>query len=512
MKQHKRKIGRRILWGLVVFLSCLLILSAFLAYYSAQWYVNTYGQLSFDSILFTLLSDLNGVESTLISDYIRAALVPALLLVIPLCLLLFLPWRKRLVLWIKPKIRLRLFPVYRVIALLVTLGLSSGLMYNAADTTELLDYIKYLSQESTIYQENYRDPATVNITFPEKKRNVIYLFLESMETTIFSTEQGGVLDTCLVPELYALAQDNVNFSTTDKVGGLQCGSGSIWTVGAMVTQTAGIPLKVPPSLDGNDYGGEGVFLPGATTMMDILHKNGYYQALMVGSDAQFGGRETYFTSHGVDKIYDLFTARTDGLIPPDYQVWWGFEDLNLYRYAKQELTNISQMEQPFAFYMLTADTHHIGGYVCPNCENTRENPYENVYSCASRQVQDFIDWIREQDFYEDTAIVIVGDHPSMDHGYIESINGHSHSRTAYNCFINSAVQPAQTRNRAAYTIDLFPTILAAMGCTIDGDRLGLGTNLFSDVPTYGEHMGFDIFDNELKKTSSYYTNHFFFGN
>ena len=51
------------------------------------------------------------------------------------------------------------------------------------------------------------------------------------------------------------------------------------------------------------------------------------------------------------------------------------EDSNLYRYAKQELGKISEKEQPFAFYMLTVDTHNIGGYVCPYCDNNYENQF-----------------------------------------------------------------------------------------------------------------------------------------
>ena len=55
-----------------------------------------------------------------------------------------------------------------------------------------------------------------------------------------------------------------------------------------------------------------------------------------------------------------------------------------------------------------------------------------------------------------------------------------------------------------------PTILAAMGCTIEGERLGLGTNLFSGKPTLIEEMGFNAFNDQLCRTSDYYTTHFFF--
>jgi len=505
----KNKLRRKILRILGVTCGCLLVFTAFLLWYAARWYADTYGQLGFEAILYTLLSDLGGVESNLIYDFIRTAAIPAVFWTAAVCLFLFTTWRKKLVLLVGKKFRLRLFPVRPMAAFFLSFTLSVGLLYQAADTSQLIEYIRFMRQETAIYQEHYQAPN--NITFPEEKRNLVYIYLESMETTFFSREQGGALDTCVIPELYDLAADNVNFSCTDQVGGMLCGSGACWTIAAMVTQTAGLPLKTPPDTDGNDYGVDGTFLPGTTTLMDVLHGSGYQQALMVGSDAEFGGRDSYFSSHSVDNIYDLYTARQDGLIPPDYKEWWGFEDAKLYLYAQQVLTEMASQEQPFAFYMLTADTHHIDGYVCSLCAATHEKQYENVYSCASRQALAFVQWLQAQDFYENTTIVLVGDHPTMDNAYIQSVlPDENYTRYVYNCFINSAAIPAQTTNRATYTIDMFPTVLAAMGCRIEGDRVGLGTNLFSATPTLAEVLGAEKFDIELSKHSSYYTSRFFF--
>lgn len=37
------------------------------------------------------------------------------------------------------------------------------------------------------------DPALVPVTFPEQKRNLVYIFMESMESTYASTDVGGAL-------------------------------------------------------------------------------------------------------------------------------------------------------------------------------------------------------------------------------------------------------------------------------------------------------------------------------
>ena len=473
-------------------LSIAFLALSFVLFFAASWFVDTYGRIGFDAILFTLTSDLGGASSSLIIDFLLRGLLPAVLWTAGTGLALFGLLRRR------------------SLSVAFCLLLCVGLLGYAAWNVELDDYILSENQTSDIYENHYVDPAEANITFPEEKRNLIYIFLESMETSYLSKEQGGAMEENLIPELYDIAKENVNFSHNTDVGGFYCTKGATWTIGAMVAQTAGIPLKTPTE-DVNMYGRSGeAFLPGVTSLTDVLHEAGYYQALMVGSDVTFGGRKAYFGQHGMDAIYDIRTAWADGIVPDKYFVWWGMEDLHLFEYAKQELTEISQQEQPFAFTMLTVDTHHIGGYQCVYCEESASGEtYDQSISCSSRQVAQFLEWIQQQDFYENTTVVIVGDHESMDNGYFQRMTDDSYQRMVYNCFINAAPEPASTTNRTFAAVDLFPTTLAALGCEIEGDRLGLGTNLFSDTPTLAEEMGILGFETEIAMASEYYTNVFY---
>jgi phosphoglycerol transferase len=323
-----------------------------------------------------------------------------------------------------------------------------------------------------------------------------------METSFLSEELGGGSKENLISELYDMAKENINFSHNEEVGGWPRITHTTWTSAAMVAQTAGVPLTVDiSSIDLGNFQG---YLPGATTLNDILHDAGYAQALMVGSDASFGGRKEYFSLHGVDQVYDLYTAREEGFIPEDYMVWWGFEDARLFDYAKEKITALSQGDQPFAFTMLTVDTHHIDGYRCPDCEDRHGEQYANVLSCSSRRVAAFVQWLQQQDFYENTTIVVCGDHPSMDNQYFVRNVDDDYDRHVYNCFINSAVPAERAKNRLFTPMDLLPSTLAAMGCTIEGERLGLGTNLFSDMETLAERMGVDVLNTEISKHSDYY--------
>ncbi len=474
---------------------CLVLLVAYLSFFAAWWYVRVYGRIGFDSVIFTLTGGLGGVNPDLITSFLIGAALPGVLCTVASGLLLFRKWNWK-----------------RWVPVCISLYLSAGLLIHAAFNVELVEYIVNALRTTELYESEYRDPQDVPITFPEEKRNLIYIYMESMETSYLDKSQGGALDYNLIPELTQLAKDNINFSHNENVGGFRQVTGASWTVGAMVAHTGGVPLKVPDGIEDwqNGYGKDGEFLDGLTNITSILKEQGYYQTLMVGSVVSFGGRDTLYNNHGVDRIYDLLTGRDDGIVTPYYwNDWWGFEDCYLYEYAKQELTRMAKKDQPFAFTMLTVDTHHIGGYICEKCGSNYAESYENAIACASRQVNDFVQWLMEQDFFENTTIVITGDHCSMDNGYFNRNVEAGYERHVYNCFINAAAEPNRTVNREFSALDMFPTTLAAMGCKIEGDRLGLGTNLFSNLPTLMEKLGYDALCDQLAQKSEYYETHFY---
>ena len=472
-----------------------LLFFGYLCFFAARWFVTVYGRTGFDSILFTLKSSLSGVQSDLVISFLLRGGIPCLICTGLSCAILLI---------------LRRLPVRGLVSILTAIAVSFSLCGFAAVDVELTDYVLDAVIRSPLYEDEYVDPEDVTITFPQEKRNLVYIMLESMETTYLSEELGGASEVNLIPELTELAGEGINFSHTDGIGGFHASNGASWTIGSIVAQTAGIPLKTPEGIDDwqNGYGKDGVFLPGVTSITNILNDAGYHTTFLCGSDANFGGRKTYYMTHGMDEVYDIYTARRDGIVPGDYFVWWGMEDLYLFEYAKQELTEIAQRDEPFAFTMLTVDTHHIGGYQCIYCTDPYEETYQQSIACSSRQVLEFVRWLQQQPYWENTTVVITGDHLSMDNGYMERNVDEGYQRMVFNCILNSAVTTENTKNREYCAVDLFPTTLAALGCTIEGDRLGLGVNLFSGKPTLSEQWGFEEFDSELSKASDYYIENF----
>lgn len=129
-----------------------------------------------------------------------------------------------------------------------------------------------------------------------------------------------------------------------------------------------------------------------------------------------------------------------------------------------------------------------------------------MHACSSRRIANFITWLRQQPFAATTTIVITGDHLGMQTSYYSGkIADPGYQRTIYNAFINPAATPMRRAGRQFTSFDIYPTTLAAMGVKIDGERLGLGMNLFSGKATLAEELGgIDALNAELTKRSGYY--------
>ncbi len=498
MKKPKIKsIG----YGFYCILMIIISVLGFILYNLGNWVLDTWGLLSIDEIIFHLKVPLDGTNSDVVLDGINAC-VPLAVLVLFLSIFLIIGLRNK-----HGKCMIALFLVA-----VIACGSAGRAAYEVYDELDVKEYLVSQKKESHFIEQNYVDPRTTKITFPEQKRNLIYIYLESMESTFASKEDGGGLDFNCIPELTKLAEENTNFSNTDKLGGGYPAYGGTWTMAGIFSQTSGIPIKNSEQTDDVNatLAEQSSFSSQARNLEDIFADEGYNQCFMIGSDATFGGRRAYFESHGKGQteICDYNTAKENGQIPEDYYVWWGYEDQKLFANAQEKLTELSSKDEPFNFTMLTVDTHFEDGYVCEQCQNEfGDNQYANVMACSSRQVDAFVKWIQQQPFYENTTIVISGDHLTMDSDFCNDVS-EDYERSVYNVFINLPegldTSFEKTHSREFATLDMFPTTLAAMGVTIEGDRLALGVNLFSDEQTLTEQYGRKGLDKELMKKSKFY--------
>lgn len=440
----------------IVIVVCLLI--AFGATVTINWLYETFGHLSMDEIIFHLKVPMEGTNTDIIFTFFKECLWKVILPTIIISFALIYPMVKdiKFIKEIHTAERRRTTLTSICIAGLILIISISKIV----ETTDIKEYIENQTHDSSFISKEY-----------------------------------------VRPEISKLAKENTNFSDTDKLGGAYTLYGTTWTVGAMSAQTAGVPLKL--SIDDNSMGEYSTFLNGAYSIGQVLENNGYTNYLLLGSDATFGGRRNLFKQHGNYEIWDFESAKEEN--KASEQIWWGFTDDQLFEYAKEKILNLSKQEKPFNFTFLTADTHFPDGFLCKDCPNKWDEQYKNVISCSSKRVGDFVKWLQKQDFYDNTTIVITGDHLTMQANFFEPEEGQQYDKKVVNVIINPAIEAENTK-RVYSTMDLYPTTLGALGAKIEGNRLGLGTNLFSNEKTLIEKYGVEYVNNELKKVSRFYDN------
>lgn len=484
----------------IVIIVCLLI--AFALSISIDWLYNCFCELKLEEIIFQLKVPIEGADTTLVYEYLNTCLWKIILSTVILSIVLIYPNAKDIK--IKKKINIKTSNKKKtaVITTVMSIFILLISVNKVVKATDIKEYISNQINNSKFIEEEYVNPKTAQLEFPEKKKNLIYIYLESMESTYYSIEDGGKSEQDLIPEISQLAKENISFSNTEKLGGAYTLYGTTWTVGAMTAQSAGIPLKI--GIEQNSLDQYSKFLEGAYTIGQVLEDNGYKNYILMGSEAGYAGRKNLFKQHGNYEIYDVNTAEEENKISE--RVWWGFNDEVLFEMAKEKILQISQNEEPFNFTMLTVDTHFQDGYLCEDCSNKFDEQYKNVIACSSKKVSEFIKWIQKQDFYENTTIVVSGDHLTMQKDFLNSDEDSEYEKTVINLFINSAVNTENIKNRQFTTMDMYPTTLAALGVKIEGNRLALGTNLFSNEKTLLEKYGKEYVDSELRKTSKFYNN------
>lgn len=456
---------------------------------SAIWVIRKFGQVTYEQIVFHLNMPLDA-EIKLIYSYFQNTFLMASIITVVLFYLI----KKKII--VKHLILSILFFVCSIAMSCYKLNISN-----------MIKEYNNKSEISKFYEQHYVDANNTIIKSPINKRNLILIFAESMESTYANNEYFG---DNLIPELHQLAQDNISFSHTNDFGGFYTINGAKYTQASLISQLCAIPLKLP--IDVKRFRPKNGFLPGATCLFDILDKDGYNQSFMIGTTREYAGTDKYLETHSNPKILDwIFYSKRDNLDddsdPKRKRI---IRDEKLFSYAKSEIIDLYQKEKPFAFVMMTLDTHFGNEHFDKeNCivkyhdDNIKdEDFFKNVISCSSFKINNFVNWIKSQPFFANTEVVIVGDHLTMGGTISDNIK----DRAVYNAYINSSIKDKSfTKNRKFTALDTMPTILEGLGYNIKGHQIGLGVSLFSGKPTLlEENISIEELNKELDMQSEVY--------
>lgn len=291
---------------------------------------------------------------------------------------------------------------------------------------------------------------------------------------IFHSGGGGVEYSPfgeLIPNLTHLALNNPNFSSTEVLGGIEQTFGTGWTIAGTIAYLCGIPLNIP--IEGNSFNKKH-FLSSATCVSDILQNLGYKQIYFSGLNSKFAGTKFLFESHGVE-VRDLAYFQAQDLLPKrlpkSLQGAWDLKDAKIFEFAKDY---VNSADEPFALYISTIDTHSPYGWVDQGYCKTSNTSYQNAIFCTDKIIADFLQFIKQSKFKDNTTIIILGDHLSMAQDFFP----YTTKRAIYNVFINAQFSQKPvlqlTKNRLMSHFDITPLILDAIG--IKTEVFGLGRN------------------------------------
>ena len=170
------RIIKKVLTMLGTVLTVVLTVLATILCFSIQWMFDTWSNLTMDELVYHLTAPLDGTNEGMIMEYLNTCVAPTLLVLV-LILMLFIALRKK-----------KKYYVVMGVGMIASLAVSAIVVRGAWTKLDVGSYVKAQGEYSDFIDDYYVDPAEVEITFPEKKRNLIFIFLESMETTYADTE------------------------------------------------------------------------------------------------------------------------------------------------------------------------------------------------------------------------------------------------------------------------------------------------------------------------------------
>jgi phosphoglycerol transferase len=322
-------------------------------------------------------------------------------------------------------------------------------------------------------------------TFLNKKKNIIYLYLEQFERTYFDES----IFPGLTPNLKRLEGEAVSFTN------IHSPKSTNWTIAGMVASQCGIPLLVP-NYRGNSMSGMDLFLPLANCLGDILTKHQYDLNYLGGSNLDFGGKGKFYNSHGfktVEGLQKLHKIVSNSSLSP-----WGLYDDDLYKVLTERYNKLNGSENPFGIFALTLDTHHPDGYISNSCEGLiyqdGKNPILNAVHCADQLAGKFIDNLRLSPAYANTTLVVTSDHLALKNTATSMLE--MGDRKNLFLIFDQDINPKKI-SKPGTVFDIAPTVLSVMGSHTKG--LGFGRNLFFESSLIESDLSIESIVESYKK-------------
>ena len=323
-------------------------------------------------------------------------------------------------------------------------------------------------------EEGYIEPSPYHAI--AKGKNIILLQLESIgDFPINQTYQGKEI----TPNLNKFFEENIRFTNSYMQS---------------FSSTADSEFSVATSLFPLENGMSFSKYPNITypDLFHVLKTKGNYQtAVLHGNDGNFWNRTQVYRNFEVDKT--IFESEFDENV--DYYMNYISDD-EVYQRAIQEM---KQEEGTYLYNIIAASSHipftlkgmsdEVRSNLAIQQDGTELTDYIQSVNYADQAFGNFIQGLKENGLYEDTLIIVYGDHTGYSarnneqlKEYLESIRGKQNNiqlvledlRVAMGMHI-PGVKEQQEITKPINKLDIKPTILDLLGIE---DEFSLGTSAF----------------------------------
>ena len=336
-------------------------------------------------------------------------------------------------------------------------------------------------------EREYVEPVLLDA--PRRPPNLLLLYLESTERTYADRERFGDV----YADIDAIGERGL------VVEGVRQIDNTGWTMAGMIASQCGTPLMPAGLLHDRQFSPLDQVVPGVACLGDLLAGQGYQLSYLGGASTAFAGKGLFYNGHGFDTV--LGREELQPLLDdPDYVNNWGLFDDSLYEFSLQELRRLDAQDAPWGMVNLSLAGHAPSGYPSQTCLD-RQGEFDGVdilYSveCSAWLLKSFLQQAEAEGLLDNTVIVIASDHLTMRVSVWEQLIEGERDNTF---ILLGPGLPTGRISREASMLDVFPTILEALGFTIDWHRAGLGVSLLSEEPTLLEEHGIEAINTRMRE-------------
>ncbi|WP_250526173.1 sulfatase-like hydrolase/transferase [Caballeronia sp. GAWG2-1] len=308
---------------------------------------------------------------------------------------------------------------------------------------------------------------------PMKPRNLVFIYMESLERTYFVSQQQPDM----MPALSRIEAKSLNFTNLRQM------PNTGWTMGGMVSSQCGIPLFGKYDFELNELGSAMPrFMPSAHCLGDILRTNGYTLSFYNAADVRFGGKGPFLSQHGYDTVIGRGTI-DQKVSEADKDEGWGIHDDILFpiveKHYDEAVKEWQRTGQPFVISTLTVDNHPNFDMLSKSCQKYGAGvDLYNAAHCSDQTISRFIEHIRQSPGSENTTIVAMSDHLNFTLEALKRFGPETNRRLTL--LINQPGGEHRDIDTMGTHFDIGPTVLEALGFT-GNTRIGMGQSLLSNA-------------------------------